>query len=398
MSRFKVGVFVGSFQPTDGGGFNFQEGIVDFLLNQRPLASDIEFHFLFNGSFLPDRWRETRKFTLIVAEGELPKKGGLLNEISRAFQGEKPDVIRPEGVKTLGFSLIWNLTPIYMDFGVPMVSTVWDLQHRRYPYLPEVIDQSTGWGWEARERHFQYMFQRSAAVIVPNSAGAREAMDYYGIDPANLILAHHPTSDFAMKQPLNPLKDYSPQESYIIYPAQFWPHKNHVLILLALKELERRGQFLKCVMTGSDQGNLGYIKNLAQKFGLTKQLEFTGFVSQEKLVSLIGHSFGLVYPSLFGPENLPPLEAMAMGTPVAVADVPGAREQFGDCAHYFPPLDESQLAKILSQWIEDPEVRKMRVPNAIQLAHSRTLEAYTAEVLTALMKLKKQTRTWMGAL
>ena len=43
--------------------------------------------------------------------------------------------------------------------------------------------------------------------------------------------------------------------------------------------------------------------------------------------------------SLFGPENLPPLEAMALGCPVVAADVPGAREQLGDAALRVPPID-----------------------------------------------------------
>ena len=53
----------------------------------------------------------------------------------------------------------------------------------------------------------------------------------------------------------------------------------------------------------------------------------------------------MVFPSLFGPDNLPPLEAIAHGCPAMVADIPGAREQLGSAVSYFQPFSELKLAE-----------------------------------------------------
>ena len=78
---------------------------------------------------------------------------------------------------------------------------------------------------------------------------------------------------------------------------------------------------------------------------MQKQIKILGFVKREELIALYENAMALVYATYFGPENLPPLEAFALGCPVIASSVPGSEEQIGDCALLFDPSDHSKLAE-----------------------------------------------------
>jgi len=86
------------------------------------------------------------------------------------------------------------------------------------------------------------------------------------------------------------------------------------------------------VFSGADEGNLSYILKHAEALGVREQVDYRGRVSDEALLALYRGALALVFASAVAPDNLQPLEAMALGCPVIAADVPGAREQYGDAA------------------------------------------------------------------
>ena len=75
-----------------------------------------------------------------------------------------------------------------------------------------------------------------------------------------------------------------------------------------------------------------YIQDSVDELELSKQVVFTGFVSNTEMRYLYKQSFALTMPSYFGPTNLPPLEAFQLGVPVIYGDINGAREQLRDAA------------------------------------------------------------------
>jgi glycosyltransferase involved in cell wall biosynthesis len=110
------------------------------------------------------------------------------------------------------------------------------------------------------------------------------------------------------------------------------------------------------VFVGSDWGNLDYVRKLAGELGLTEQVHFKGFVPREELIALYRNAEALVYPSMFGPENLPPLEAFALGCPVVAARVSSA-EQLGEAALIVDETDERAFAAALHDLRVNPDLR-----------------------------------------
>ena len=139
-------------------------------------------------------------------------------------------------------------------------------------------------------------------------------------------------------------------DKFLFYPANFWPHKNHICVLLALSILKKKyGVEFETIFTGSDHGNYEYIKTMVKGLGLESAVHYSGFVPNKILYSLYKKAFALVYPSFFGPNNVPPLEAMALGCPVICSDADGMKEQLGDAALFFDPRREDQLAERIYQ-------------------------------------------------
>jgi len=195
--------------------------------------------------------------------------------------------------------------------------------------------------------------RRAAMIYTGTHQGLLQITSYYQVPADRIKVLPFGTPEFALaasEKLSNPelIQKYHLSTEYIFYPAQFWPHKNHILVLEACRIIgEMTAWTPDVVFVGADKGNLSYVQEYARRLGLAGRVRFLGFVDQHDLVQLYRGAFCLAYPSFLGPDNLPPLEALAIGCPVVAADVPGAREQLGEAAIFFPPAQESKLAEAI---------------------------------------------------
>lgn len=143
-------------------------------------------------------------------------------------------------------------------------------------------------------------------------------------------------------------------------------------------------------LTGSDQGNESFIRDQARSLGLNEKIFFHGFVDQAEISAFYDRAFALTYPSLLGPDNLPPLEAMSRGCPVATADIEGAREVYGDSALYFDPLDAVDIANKIRN-LESEKLRLLIIENGRDLAASRSSKKHV-EIIFNEIKLFRRYR------
>jgi glycosyltransferase involved in cell wall biosynthesis len=237
---------------------------------------------------------------------------------------------------------------------------VWDLMHRAVPFFPEVSQSGT---WVRRESAFSVVIRRAAIISVGTDVGKREVMNFYQAPEDRIHVLPFPTPKFALAGA--PVDETVKQRieariggDYVYYPAAFHPHKNHVTLVRALAVLrDRHGVIMHAAFSGGDWGNLAHVKEAVAKLGLEKQVHFMGFVSREELVALYRGARALVFLSLAGPDNIPPLEAFGLGCPAIVAEIPGAKEQMEGAAVLFPPTDENALAEAILKVHRDPALR-----------------------------------------
>ena len=188
---------------------------------------------------------------------------------------------------------------------------------------------------------------------------------------------------------------YDIPKDYLFYPAQFWPHKNHANLLLALKKLkEEYALDLPLVLVGSDKGNEAYIRNLADEMGLSAQVFFLGFVSTVELVALYKNAFALTFMTFFGPDNLPPLEAFALGTPVIASDVSGAKEQLGDAALLVDPKNPEQIAETIYTLYNNPQMRRELIEKGLYRVDKWNAHDFVRGVFSIVDDFEPIRRCW----
>lgn len=283
------------------------------------------------------------------------------------------------------------------DLPLPFVATIFDIEHLRQPWFPEVTAHGE---WERRQRHFSRFIPKATRVIVPNEAGREQIVHHFRINRERVICLAHPTPNFARdaaqreRLPHDRVEQFGIRGRYLFYPAQFWAHKNHATLFHSLAELAADGgERYELVLVGSDKGQLAHVRALARDAGVSELVHFLGFVETEDLVALYQHAHALTYLSFFGPENLPPLEAFALGCPVVAADVPGAREQLGDAALLVPPTEPTRVAEAVRQ-LEEYALRDELIALGRQRAENLTPEAYVRGLVDFLDEFERTRRCW----
>jgi glycosyltransferase involved in cell wall biosynthesis len=183
-------------------------------------------------------------------------------------------------------------------------------------------------------------------------------------------------------------------QNYLFYPAQFWPHKNHVTLLRAMQILRDSYSYdLDLLLSGSDQGNLAYVKSVAAELGLAERVHFLGFVSRRDLVALYSNADAMAYPAFCGYENFPPLEAFALGCPVIAAKI-SSEDQLGDAALLVQATDEHALAEAIQALRTQPDLRQTLIAKGRLRAAAFTGEDYARGIFAILDEFEKVRRCW----
>lgn len=382
----RVGIFIGKMQdPKSGGGSTFQSSIIKQLIKTN---SNHEFYIFYQGkaNFFQDN--DNVKF-ISIDQG---KKKPLFGKSKY-----KKDLLN-KAVLQNKIELVWFATPSYHFVEAPFVITVWDLEHRLQSYFPEVT--LSGETFEQREKLYQTAIPKASYVIIGNKEGARQVHQFYNFPLDRIKTIALPTPQFTkdLQEDEEILtSNFLSKNNYLFYPAQFWPHKNHIRILKSLKILKEQGVNLKVAFTGSDKGNKNYITQKVHEFGLENDVKFLGFVSQSQLITLYKNALAMTFASACGPDNLPPLEAMALGCPVICADTPGMEEQLGEnCALFFNRWDEKDLAQKIREILLNQSLRTDLINAGINLAEKLSPENYMKKFLELVDEFAPIRECWSG--
>ena len=103
----------------------------------------------------------------------------------------------------------------------------------------------------------------------------------------------------------------SENKKYFFYPAQFWEHKNHVLILDMIKyfKIDKINE-INIIFSGDDKGNFSRIKTLVEKEGLTDYINFLGKITEFELIAMYKYCDYVIIPTFIGRSSLPLLESL----------------------------------------------------------------------------------------
>lgn len=384
----KVGVYIGKIDAQDGGGYTFQQSVLEALSDA--VKDSMEFLLLYYGD-------EPKGFDIQSISIKPDFNFRIKSKFKRVLGIKKPTSFLNVILERMEIDIVWFPTYHFESVDVPYIFTVWDLQHRLQPMFPEV---SKGDEWDRRELLFRNALKKASYILTGTERGMDEVSLFYQIPRERIRKLPHPTPNLLHLEAadIEQLLPSNLWNTYILYPAQFWPHKNHIRILQAISFLkEEKKIIIPAVFVGSDKATKSYLAEMSTKLGIDTQIHFLGFVTKHELVSLYKNAFSIVYPSLFGPENLPPLEAFLLNCPAIVSDVPGAREQYGDAALFFDPLNSKELAQQIYTLWGDPNLRRLLIEKGLHRSTMYQPKHYIQDIFKILMEFNLIRLTWSSS-
>lgn len=272
--------------------------------------------------------------------------------------------------------------------GVPCVSAVMDLQFADLP------DNFTAAERAERERSFHSCTSLSDRIVAISrfTAGRIAAISDFPAERIDTIpIAPTSGPTVAPEAGLRVLDRLGVRpDGYILYPANFWTHKNHLRLIEAFRAfVERTQSDMKLVLTGDPASPLGADIAAVARTSPGESVMMPGHLPADDFAAVLGSARALVFPSLYEGFGMPLVEAMQRGVPVAAAWNASLPEVSNRAALLFDPLDTGAVSRAIEAVLRDEDLRADLVERGLARAgalgtHDRMVDRYEACFASAL--------------
>jgi len=274
-------------------------------------------------------------------------------------------------VRSLGADLVFcPFTGIsYHSPEIPMVVAVHDLQ---YIYYPEFFTADQLYH---SDRNFREICNMADRIICLSDFSRESVLKFGKVEPQRVTTLHASLFNPIMQQPearvtqVTAALQLTPGK-YLFYPANFWPHKNHAMLLTAFNMYQHQhpGSDLKLVFTGAPGSSMDNLRQAAQRMRLEDKLLFAGFLKEDEFAALLQGCLALIFPSLFEGFGVPVLEAMRFGKPVLCSKLTSLPEVCGEAALYFDARRPDDIMRAIEKIVNEPNLASELVQRGKQQA------------------------------
>jgi len=278
----------------------------------------------------------------------------------------------------------------------PTVVTVHDLSLFRRSSTHE--DENVRRG----KRRIPLMIRRATRIIAPSEWTRSEIIEHFGTDPD--LVRVIPEGARREMRPLNPeecadvLNWFGIDSPYLLFVGTIEPRKNLPVLLKAFHELLQTTTHLpQLIMCGGNGWKYEEVYRLVNELKLNDKVRFLGYVRDEELPALYSSAECFLYPSSYEGFGLPPLEAMACGTPVITSNASSLPEVVGDGGLTHSPDDYRKLTALIAQMLSEAGVRAHYRQAGLERARvfswdraARETQALYDEVYVARLRARKQ--------
>ena len=237
---------------------------------------------------------------------------------------------------------------------------------------------------------FRWVSHSSQAIIVPSKYTEQDLLSFTKAARGKTYLTYEAADALA----LNELKPYSePLGDFILYVGQQSDYKNIRRLGDAHQQLLTHRPELKLVLVGRKNAAAQRNEAYFQKQGY-RNIIFTDFVEDAVRDWLYANCRAYVFPSLMEGFGLPGLEAMQYGAPLVSSNATCLPEVYSDAAHYFDPYDTNDIARAITDVLDDDMLCDTLVQNSQRVlacyswekTARETLAVYRAVLRTAKLK------------
>lgn len=317
----RIGVNCFLLQAHIGGLKQYFINLFDWLLQNDSDNTYVLFHFAHNSAELERlksaRWRDDA--VLLTDQSEIAEHVAGLD------------------LYFCPFGVLWP-----RSLPVPTVVTLVDIQEVFYPQFFTPGDLFS------RALYFPASTRAADRVVTISEFSKSTIAEHHHLDPGKIVVAYLCADAAYLESGGDTSQVELPFSRFVFFPANRWPHKNHDVLLRALRILSAHGETVPAVFTGFDMPNGYPLLDKAREYGVSDLIFAPGYVNVAQMAWLFRSAEMLVFPSLFEGFGMPPVEAMASGCPVVASTSTCLPEICGDAAEYFDPLSAEALADAIS--------------------------------------------------
>jgi len=284
----------------------------------------------------------------------------------------------------LDLDVVHVLVPRHVPTDRPTLFNPYDLRH---VFHPDLFRERLVREWE---QQIPPACREATIVDTPSQATKDAVVEQYDIDP-----------DWVQPLPLGPsispepgddsllaavTDRYDLPDSFALFPAKTWPHKNHRRLVDALAYIrDSHDETVPLVCTGNRTTPWVEAEHSVESLDSHTAVQDLGYIDASDLRALYHLSDLLVYPSLYEGGGLPVLEAWQFDTPVVCSDIPPLREKGGDAVAYVDPTSVEDIGDTIYEVWTDSSLREGLVDRARVRRESFTWRR-TARIYHALYR------------
>ena len=260
---------------------------------------------------------------------------------------------------------------------VPTVVTIHDCIHLLFPqYLPN--------RFASRYAHFMIgrAVRKSARVLTVSEASRHDIIRFFPeANPDRISVIPNAIDPSLLEDPgeeerRRVRERYQIGSRFVLYAGNIKPHKNLERLIDAFGQLKRDGDTgdLSLLIIGDEINQYPSLRRRVEAAGVRQDVRFFGFVPDRTLAALYRMASVFAFPSLYEGFGLPPLEAMACGTPVVTSRLSSLPEVVGDAALLIDPYSVEDIAGAMKRLLTDTPLRTRLVERGLERAASFSWE------------------------
>jgi glycosyltransferase involved in cell wall biosynthesis len=249
---------------------------------------------------------------------------------------------------------------------------------------PQTHNRLDTWRYRTQLPHAA---RRADAVVTVSECSRRDLISHLGLPPRvvhttveGVDPSLRPVPDGAARRAV--LARYGIKAPFLLYVGAINARKNTARLLEAYARVRARHPQVSLVIGGQRQWRTDGMDATLGRLALGDDVRFTGYLDDADLPALYSAAEAFVFPSLYEGFGLPPLEAMACGTPVVTSGVSSLPEVVGDAALTVDPHDVEALASAMERVLTDPALRAALIRRGLVRAARFTWERAARETLT----------------
>ena len=239
------------------------------------------------------------------------------------------------------------------------VVTIHDCIHLMFPqYLPSRL------AFDYARLSIRFASRRAVRVLTVSESSKRDILRFVNIPPEKIDVIYNAYDERFGIEPkeedvIRVRERFQLHDEFVLYAGNVKPHKNLERLIEAFHLVRNRGlDHLKLVLIGDDISRYAALRRAVHRHQLHQSVRFLGYLPEETLAVMYRLAAVFVFPSLYEGFGLPPLEAMASGTPVVTSSVSSLPEVAGDAALLVDPYDPGAIAEGIYQVLSDEQLRR----------------------------------------